>query len=80
MIIDVIKSKGVTFRCNDCNTYFVWKPVAQGVCRVPLDKPKCDKPECVHYDSTMKKCPECGSFNITKIPVIVYKIIREIRR
>ena len=80
MIIDVVKSKGVPFRCNNCKTYFAWKPDEQGVCSVRTLHPQCKKVECEYYQPAKKKCPGCGSDDISKISVIVYKIMREIRR
>lgn len=80
MIIDTVKSKGVPFRCYNCNAYFAWKPDKQGVCRVRDGHPKCEKAECEYYEPATKKCPECGSYNLTEVPAIIYKIVREIRR
>lgn len=79
MIIDIVKSKGVTFRCDNCNTYFAWKPDEQGVCYVDMGRDKCKKTECKYYKPAKKKCPECGSDDLTEVPAIVYKIKREIR-
>ena len=80
MIIDIVKSKGVPFRCDNCNTYFAWKPDEPGVCRVRAGHPECKKPECEYYKPAKKKCPECGSENLTVVSAMVYKIMREIRR
>jgi len=80
MIVDVVKSKGVPFRCDQCHTYFAWKPDEQGVCRIIASHPKCKENECRYYEQAKKKCPECGSDDISEIPAIVYKIMREIRR
>jgi len=80
MIIDVLKSKGVPFRCNNCNTYFAWKPDEQGECRICTKYKQCEKTECNYYEPVGKKCPECGSSNLTEIPAIVYKIMRNVRR
>ena len=80
MIIDIVKSKGVPFRCDNCNTYFAWKPDGQGVCSERVTLPQCKKVECEYYKPAKKKCPECGSDDLSEIPTIVYKIMREIRR
>lgn len=80
MIIDVVKSKGVPFKCDNCNTYFAWKPDEQGVCSVKIGRRKCKEIECKYYEPAKKKCPECGSDSLTEVPAIVYKIMREIRR
>ena len=81
MIIDIVKSKGVPFKCNNCNTYFAWKPDEQGECSVRIRHYQCKKVECEYYvHAKMQKCPECGSNDCTKVPAIVYKIMREIRR
>ena len=80
MIIDIVKSEGVPFRCDNCNTYFAWKPDGQGVCRVRAGGPKCKEVECKYYEPAKKKCPECGSDDLSEVPAIVYKIMREIRR
>ena len=80
MIIDIVKSKGVPFRCDNCNTYFAWKPDGQGVCDVRATHPKCKEVGCEYYRPAKKKCPECGSDDLTEVPAIVYKIMREIRR
>ena len=79
MIIDIVKSNGVPFRCNKCNAYFAWKPDKQGVCSVLMER-KCKEIECKYYKPAEKKCPECGSNDLSKISTIVYKIMREIRR
>lgn len=80
MIIDIVKSKGVTFRCDNCNAYFAWKPDEQGVCDIRSRHPQCKEFECKYYSPAKKKCPECGSDDLTEVPAIVYKIMREIRR
>ena len=80
MIIDIVKSKGVPCRCDNCNTYFAWMPDEHGVCRIITKHPQCEKNECKYYEPAKKKCPECGSDDISEIPAIVYKIMREIRR
>lgn len=80
MIIDVVKSEGVPFRCDNCNTYFAWKPDGQGVCSVLFKHPQCNKVECRNYEPAKIKCPECGSKDLTEMPATVYKIIRAIRR
>lgn len=79
MIIDIVKSKGIPFKCDNCNTYFAWKPEEQNSCRIRCEK-RCEKGECRYYEPQDRKCPACGSKHITKVPAIVYKIIREIRR
>ena len=80
MIINTVKSKGVPFRCDNCNTYFVWKPDVRGVCRIRVKHPECKELKCEYYEPAIKKCPECGSKDLTKVPAVVYKIVREIRR
>ena len=81
MIVDIVRSKGVPFRCNKCNTYFVWKPDEHGECRVIRTKHRqCKNLECEYYEPARKKCPECGSDDLTEIRTMVYKIMREIRR
>lgn len=81
MIIDILKSKGVPFRCDNCHTCFAWKPDEQGVCaRRAVVHPQCKKSECEYYKPAKKKCPECGSDDISEMSAIVYKIVREIRR
>ena len=80
MIIDVVKSKGVPFRCNKCNTYFAWKPDKQGVCSIRAKEFQCKKVECEYYRPAKERCPECGSYDLSKVSTIVYKIMREIRR
>ena len=80
MVIDIVKSKGVPFRCNNCNTYFAWKPDKQGACFLRTKRPQCEKVECEYYEPAKKKCPECGSDDLSEISTIVYKIMREIRR
>lgn len=79
MIIDIVKSKGVPFRCDNCNTYFAWKPDEQGVCSVSVKHSQCKKVECDYYRPARKKCPECGSDDLTEVPAVIYKIMREIR-
>ena len=79
MIIDIVKSKGIPFRCDNCNTYFAWKPDKQGVCS-SMERSKCKETECKFYEPAKKKCPECGSDDLTEVSAIVYKIKREIRR
>lgn len=76
MIIDIIKSKGVPFKCNNCNTYFAWKPDKQGVCSVRAFSPNCKEIDCEYYEPARKKCPQCGSENLSEISAIVYKIMR----
>ena len=80
MIIGIVKSKGIPFRCDNCNTYFAWKPDEQGICSVRAKHPQCNKVECGYYTPAKKKCPECGSDDLTEVPAVVYKIMREIRR
>ena len=80
MVIDIVKSNGVPFRCDNCNTYFAWKPDEQGECFVRETFHQCKKVECEYCKPAKKKCPECGSDNLTEVPAIVYKIMREIRR
>ena len=80
MIIDVVKSKGVPYRCDNCNTYFAWKPDGQGMCRLKTRHPQCGENQCKYYEPVRKKCPECGSDDISEIPTIVYKFMREFRR
>lgn len=80
MIVDIVKSKGVPFRCDNCNTYFAWKPDEQGICFVRTMHPKCKEIGCEYYHPAKKKCPECGSDYLTEVPAILYKIMREIRR
>ena len=80
MIIDVVKSKGVPYKCDNCKAYFAWKPDGQGVCHITMEHPKCGKSECIYYAPVRKKCPECGSDDISEIPAIVYKFMREFRR
>ena len=80
MIIDLVKSRGVPFRCDNCYTYFAWKPDGQGVCSKRAGHPQCQRPECGYYEPAKKKCPECGSSSLTEVPAIAYKIMREIRR
>lgn len=78
MIIDIVKSKGIPFRCDNCNTYFAWKPDEQGAyCNI--ERSQCKKPECRYFEPAKKKCPVCGSDDITEVSAIVYKIKREIR-
>lgn len=79
MIIDVLKTNGVPYRCDYCNTYFVWKP-DQSECRLSIKNNNCKKIECRYYEPLEKKCPVCASKDITEIPGIIYKIIKEIRR
>lgn len=79
MIIDVVKSKGIPFRCNTCNAYFAWKPDGHGGCRIRSRYLQCEKVECNYYTPTEKYCPECGGNDLTEVPVMVYKIIRKIR-
>ena len=79
MIIDVVKSKGIAYRCDNCKTCFVWKPEGQGICTLLAKGPKCGKPECDYYRPVWKKCPECGSDDLTEIPAIVYKIMRAVK-
>ena len=80
MIIDILKNDGVTLRCDNCNTYFAWKPDEQSGCRLRANINNCEKTECEYYAPVEKKCPKCGNIYLTKIPVIVYKIMKEIRR
>lgn len=80
MIIDIVKSKGVPFRCDNCNAYFAWKPDEHGECRIRTKHRQCENLECEYYEPAKKKCPECGSDDLTEVPAIVYKIMREIRR
>ena len=80
MIIDIVKSKGVPFRCDNCNTYFAWKPDEHGVCDIRTGRPQCKEPECKYYTPAKKKCPECGSDDLTEVSAIAYKIMRDIRR
>ncbi len=80
MIVDVIKCNGIALRCDNCKTCFVWKPEAQGVCTVITERHKCGKPDCDYYRPAKKKCPECGSDDLTETPAIMYKIMRAIRR
>ena len=79
MIIDIVKSKGVPFRCDNCNTYFAWKPDEEGGCSVRATRHQCKEIGCEYYKPAKKKCPECGSDDLTEVPAIVYKIMREIR-
>ena len=80
MIIDIVKSKGIPFKCNNCDTYFAWKPDNQGTCYIRTMHPKCKEIGCEYYEPAEKRCPECGSDNLSKISPIVYKFMREIRR
>ena len=80
MIIDIVKSKCVPFRCNNCNAYFAWKPDENGVCDIRLRNHQCEKFDCIYYRPAKKKRPECGSDDLTEVPAMVYKIMREIRR
>ena len=79
MIIDVIKSHGVPFKCENCNSYFVWKPDKHGVCSVRNLHPKCKEIGCEYYTPAQKKCPQCGSDNLSEIPTFVYKIMRAVK-
>lgn len=79
MIVDIVKSKGVPFRCDNCNTYFAWKPDGQGVCDALAGHRQCEKVECTYYRPARKKCPGCGSDDLTVVPAMVYKIMRAIR-
>ena len=80
MIVGVVKSKGVPLKCDNCNAYFAWKPDEDGVCSVRTAHPQCKKLECEYYRPAKKKCPECGSDDLTEVRAIVYKIMRDIRR
>lgn len=83
MIIDLVKSQGVPYRCGNCNTYFAWKPDEQGVCYLRSmynQYHQCKEVVCEYYKPARKKCPECGSDDLYKVSTIAYKIMREIRR
>ena len=77
MIVDIVKSQGVPYRCDNCNSHFLWKPDKQGICRVRIKNNKCENTECRYYEPAEKHCPECGSADLTEVPAIIYKIIRD---
>lgn len=80
MIVDVVRTKGIPYKCDNCNTYFAWKPDKLGECRLLYKGTKCKKIKCEYYEPAEKKCPECGSTDITKISAMTYKLKRWIRR
>ena len=79
MIVDIVKSDGVPFRCESCKTHFLWKPDRQGKCGIRTKVDKCEKTECEYYLPATKQCPECGSVVLTEVPAIIYKILRDRR-
>lgn len=80
MIVDVVRTKGIPYKCENCDTYFAWKPDKQGECRLLYKGTQCKKPKCKYYEPAEKKCPECGSTNIVTIFTTTYKLKRWIRR
>ena len=57
MIIDIVKTNGIPFKCENCNTYFAWKPDEQGICSIRVFTTKCKEIGCEYYEPAKKEMP-----------------------
>lgn len=80
MVIEFIPRGVIPYKCENCNTLYLWKPTIQKeFCTVRNNHPDCTIQECEYYrsDPEETRCPLCKSIHSQKrISSLRYKALR----
>lgn len=80
MVIEFIPCGVIPYKCENCDTLYLWKPMIQReFCRVRIDHPDCTIQECTYYkaDPGEAQCPLCKlTLGQKRISSLRYKVWR----
>ncbi len=80
MIIETIPHGAIPYRCNHCESMYLWTPSYEGgKCSILAGTPECEKSDCHYYEPDIDevRCPFCKNhYDQERISVIKYKFAR----
>ena len=80
MVIEFIPCGVIPYKCENCNTLYLWKPMIQDeFCKVRANHPDCTIQECEYYmsDPGEARCPLCkSSLRQERISSLRYKLLK----